>query len=208
MCYELDENDFEAIESARVDTGDPWKSKYVKGLKKKVKAHYRAARGEVCCYCVCNTHGEHNYVLHIEHVLPQSHPHFSRYIFEPKNLSVACLRCNFEKGADISFLTSMDNAKARPFDSETYKFIHPNFDSYHDHLDYTVTIRNKKKLIKYSVVNQSEKGKYTYVYFKLHDLEVNSFNMAQGAEGDVELSTSIPDKIARKIEEITTFTSS
>ncbi|MDO8270431.1 MAG: HNH endonuclease [Gammaproteobacteria bacterium] len=204
MHYELDDFDLEAIDRAHRDGGDPWCSKHIERLKRRIKNHCRVELGEVCCYCVRNTFGEHNYVLHVEHVLPRSHADFSQYIFEPRNLSVSCFRCNAGiKKADISFLTRLEDAQRRPFESETYKFIHPNLDVYFDHLSYEATFRNASRYIKYFVVNRSTKGEFTYSYFKLDELETDSYSNGQGAAKNVALSTNIPADIVNEIERIT-----
>ena len=156
-----------------------WDAEELAPVKQKIKAHYRGLLGERCCYCCKNTHGEFKLVLDIEHVLPKAH--YLQFALSPFNLSLACKRCNMNvKGEDISFLNDPDVANNNPEAANNYKFIHPNFENYFDHLSFESIIRNDNKMIKYIVVNGSVKGKYTYEYFKLKELEVDTMNQAQG----------------------------
>ena len=75
-----------------------------------------------------------------------------------------------------------------------------NFDNYFDHLSYESTIKNEKKMIKYVVLNSSAKGQYTYEYFRLKELEVDTINNAQGIRVD---TIRFSDFLSREtIEEI------
>ncbi len=201
--YALTESDLEAIERALDVGGNLWVSDHITNLKKEIKKYYRKSLGDRCCYCARSTHGEHSYVLHVEHVLPQSHPEFSKYIFEPRNLSVSCVKCNFGKGAKVDFLRSLEEAIARPFESETYLFIHPLLDSYFDHINYESVVKNTIKIVAYTVINGSEKGAFTYRYFDLRELEINSLQAVQGGSQTVQLSELIPENIRSSINLLT-----
>lgn len=160
-------------------------------------------QGEQCCYCRKNFVGEFNMVLDIEHVLPQGNPLFKKFMFNLLNLSVACKRCNMNiKKDDISFISDFASLAIDPFLSKNYKLIHPNIDEYYFHMNYEVSIRNLETMIKYSINNDSEKGRFTYGYFKLNELEVDSFNKSQGAPGRTEISESIDQDIAMEIEQL------
>jgi uncharacterized protein (TIGR02646 family) len=199
----LTEADTNAIKLAMSEGGDIWNSSHLKPLKRKIKTYYRNMQGEQCCYCRKNSNGEFNMVLDIEHVLPKGRPEFKKFMFRIENLSVACKRCNMSvKNDDISFISGQADFSIQPFFSGNYKFIHPNVDNYFDHLSYDVTIRNAQKMIKYTAVNDSAKGQFTYDYFKLNELEVDSFSKAQGAQEMFNVSSSIDDDIAHEIEEL------
>ncbi|RZK10312.1 MAG: HNH endonuclease [Flavobacterium sp.] len=194
----FNESDLEAIQLEKSDILNIWESTHIKALKRKIKKHYRSAQNENCCYCRKNTVGEFNMVLDIEHILPKSL--FSGFMFEIKNLSISCKRCNMEiKKDDISFLIQSQSFLDDPFDAKHYKFIHPNSDTYYDHIDVEVSIKNENKMIKYTVLQGSPKGSFTYTYFKLHALEVDSFDRSQGSSGMPQISTSIDDDIANEI---------
>jgi hypothetical protein len=197
----FNQDDLMAIECAKNEGGRVWYSAHLSELKAKIKAYYRVSQGEQCCYCRKNTNGEFNMVLDIEHILPQSI--FSQFMFEINNLSVSCKRCNMMiKKNDISFIAEGANIVEIPFLSSNYKFIHPNLDQYFDHISYEVSIRNNETMIKYSVVMESEKGSYTYDYFKFHELEVDSFNRAQGIESNVAISDQIDSNLALEIDQL------
>jgi hypothetical protein len=58
---------------------------------------------------------------------------------------------------------------------------------------------NNNTLIKYDPL--SEKGKYTYGYFKLQELEVESLNKVQGIISEV-INDDIDPKIAEEINHL------
>jgi hypothetical protein len=53
---------------------------------------------------------------------------------------------------------------------------------------YAQRVGRKKRLLKYRVFNGSTKGAFTYEYFKLKNLELSSFDEAQGASERIEIS--------------------
>lgn len=201
--FNFDTDDIASIKLAINEGGKIWDSKHLDGLKKKIKAHYRTHQGEQCCYCRKNSHGEFNMVLDIEHILPKGRTQFRKFMFNIINLSVSCKRCNMlVKKDDISFITETADFENTPFDSANYKFIHPNVDKYFQHLIYEVSIKNDVTMIKYSVVASSYKGAFTYKYFKLNELEIDSFNRSQGLDENVEISNSIASDIALEVEQL------
>ncbi|WP_342245282.1 HNH endonuclease [Pseudomonas sp. OTU5201] len=195
--------DFDAIKLAIKEGGKIWESKHVSDVKRKIKDHYRAIQGEQCCYCRKNFKGEFNMVLDIEHVLPQGNSKFKKFMFTITNLSVACKRCNMlVKKDDISFISDTADFSKDPFLSDNYKLIHPNVDNYFHHLHYDASIRNLETMIKYTISGDSNKGHFTYNYFRLNELEVDSFNKSQGALGHVDISSAIDPDIALEIENL------
>ena len=172
-------------------------AKTLKIVKDKIKDFHIKTTNERCCYCGHNTHNVHRVILDIEHILPKSK--FPQYMFTTKNLSIACKRCNLTmKGTDVNFLTRDFNDK-HIFRSKYYKFIHPNLDNYDAHLLLDVRQLGKNIMIKYRVLNNSNKGSYTYNYFKLSALEKDSFDKAQGGSKRHEIKNP---KIKDLYEEI------
>jgi hypothetical protein len=165
-----------------------WSHARLEAVKRKIKDHHLERQEDCCCYCNRNFYGEFRMVIDIEHVIPKSE--YLPHIFTQKNLSVACKRCNMNiKKADLGFLTITINLLPnRLFKSKYYRFIHPNLDNYDSHLLLYSVQQGRKKLIKYEVVNESEKGEFTYEYFKLSRLELNSFDLAQDATERVEIN--------------------
>lgn len=189
------------IESAIKNGGNIWENPALDEFKAKVKSYYRNALGEQCCYCRKNTLGEFKMVLDIEHVLPKSK--FVNLMFTAYNLSVSCKRCNMNiKKEDVSFLTDVALVNQNPQNRDLYKFIHPNFDPYFSHLEYHTQTVNQQKIIKYKIVADSKKGQFTYDYFKLFELEVDSINEAQGVKQVDDLSNAIAPDIAKRIEKL------
>lgn len=157
-----------------------WKLNKLKPIKKKIKTKKRTDQQETCCYCQRDTAGEYTMVLDIEHILPKSLR--LKSMFTLKNLAVSCKRCNMEiKKANTDFLTvPINQLPKRVFKSHLYKFVHPNLDIPELHLKRRVVQEGRARITKYVFPNQSAKGRYTYEYFKLIDLEVDYANKAQG----------------------------
>ncbi|MCW3104219.1 MAG: hypothetical protein JWO09_2659 [Bacteroidetes bacterium] len=190
-----------AIETAIKAGGKIWDHEDLLEFKAKLKEYYRDQQGEQCCYCRKNSHGEFKMVLDIEHILPKSK--FKHYMFHTYNLSISCKRCNMSiKNEDVSFVTDMDVALKDGNNSNLYRFVHPNLDDYFSHLKYFTKTVNQQKIIKYKVVADSSKGKFTYDYFKLSELEIDTINVAQGVKKAEPLSDAINPAIAQRIEEL------
>lgn len=156
-------------------------------LKDKIKNFGLIKTENRCCYCGRNIHGEFRMVIDIEHVLPKSI--FPKQMFKGKNLSVSCKRCNVNiKKSKVDFLDEINASHTRtPLRSRNYKIIHPNLDKYDSHLLLIVGQVGRKVMLKYSVVNGSSKGAFTYNYFKLERLEKNNFDIAQGSRPRLEI---------------------
>lgn len=190
------------IEQAKNEGGDIWNNLILSAIKRRIKIHYRTDNFEQCCYCKRDLQDEFNMVIDIEHVLPKANPLFSEYMFDIENLNISCKRCNMNiKKNRIDFIVDLHTIKPNYQVSQKYFFIHPNFDFYFDHIDYESTIRNNKKLIKYNC--KSEKGKYTYTYFNLDRIEIDTLSMAQGVEIiKNELNPELPEDIKINLENL------
>lgn len=179
------------IQQAIADGGDIWNNDKVADIKVKIKKHYRDLYEiEACCYCRRDFRDEHNIVIDIEHVLPKSR--YAEFIFEMDNLNISCKRCNMKiKREKHDFVVNVATIRNNFKISQQYKFIHPNFDVYADNLDHLNITINNSKLVKFN--KKSLKGDYTYTYFKLDKIEINTFNAAQGivVRPDGEMITTI-----------------
>lgn len=160
-----------------------WGDKSLDGVKGRVKVFLRERQVELCCYCSRNTDDEFKMSLDIEHIIPKSV--LVSEMFELNNLAASCKRCNMRiKKEDVSFINKEIEAFKVGGDyylTDSYKFLHPNLDSWDGNLHYYVVQRNSKKIVYYDVVDGSEKGKYTKSYFRLADIQVNTFDEAQDA---------------------------
>lgn len=196
----INQNDVANIEAAIKDKGNIWENPKLDDFKRKIKDYYRSINNE-CCYCKKNFVGEFNMVIDIEHVLPKSK--FKDLMFAIYNLNIACKRCNMNiKRERTDFLVGANAVVLNTKDSSEYKIIHPNFDQYHEHIEYFSSADNQKKIIKYKVIAGSKKGQFTFDYFKLQDLEIDTINQAQGLGSKQEFSENIPVDIAQRLENI------
>lgn len=187
MNYTLDEH---KIIRKALQEENPWSSDYVKNVKCRIKNSHLSKDFPKCCYCLRDFTGEFRFDIDIEHILPKSI--YKNCIFDLKNLSVACKRCNMKlKKTDVKFLTKNllelhGKWTFRYFNSKYYKFIHPNLDKFCEHMDFINTRINDISFKKYIPKKLSKKGKYTYQYFKLDELESDTLTKIQGG--------SVPDK--------------
>ncbi|MDT0689251.1 HNH endonuclease [Salegentibacter sp. F188] len=196
-------DDRENIQRAIDEGGKVWDNKALLPLKDKIKTYYRTNGEEQCCYCKKNSHGEFKMVLDIEHILPKGNLNFKHLTFRLDNLNVACKRCNMNiKGQKIDFITSIQDVTGDYRNSNYYKIIHPNFDNYFDHIKYYSTIINDEKLIYYKVLNKSPKGQFTYKYFKLKELEIDSFNKSQGIKNLNFFPKKFTNRIQSRIDKL------
>lgn len=178
MTLDITKDDIENIKLA-IRAGEPiWENALLKDFKRKIKDYNRYLQSEQCCYCRRSLADEFNMVIDIEHVLPKSQ--FRDYMFETFNLSVSCKRCNMEiKREDVSFITDKTQLLADPKNTELYKFIHPNLDTYSSHINYISVTKDTRTIIKYVAIDNSAKAKFTYEYFSLEEIERAALNQAQ-----------------------------
>lgn len=158
-----------------------WEAPCVKPVKSRLKAHRLREQMGVCCYCQQWIQGQHSMTLDIEHILPKSI--FKHCIFDLKNLAVSCRRCNFYKGDKLDFLHGdllviPKRDKSHLFKSSHYKFAHPNLSGIYEHLVIRKGQEGPVVIIHYRKL--TEVGEFTFAYFRLKELEVNSMNEAQG----------------------------
>lgn len=173
----FDEADWVLIDAAIAKGGDIWNDETLAGIKQRIKAHYRLEDGGHCCYCRRRFQGEFKMDIDIEHVLPKSK--FVDFIFQLFNLNISCKRCNmWIKKERTDFLLDAATIAQNCQQSDQYQLIHPNFDKYFEHMDHDVLIRNEVEMVKFTP--KKPKGTYTYDFFKLNELEVDTLNKAQG----------------------------
>ena len=76
-----------------------------------VKAFVRARAGGRCEYCHIRSVSLPHLVFHVEHVVPRQHLGTD----ELMNLALACDRCNFHKGTNLSAIDPISNQVVRVF---------------------------------------------------------------------------------------------
>lgn len=134
--------------SKRKKNSTYWDSEEVAALKKEIKDYYKKKQNYTCSYCNQRIKVRHNASWDTEHVVPRkTHPQF---MFEPKNLCIACKDCNTEKG-DVNVLKNKSR-KTYPEKSSDFLIIHPHFDKYRDHI--WILLEN-------IYIAKTKKGRYT-----------------------------------------------
>lgn len=179
-------HDEQAAVNAALLTANPWawspggaQGALLAAVKVKIRDYHLQRHGQSCCYCRRSLEGEFNFVIDREHVLPKSSPAYRLLSYTIWNLGAACKRCNMQyKGVKIDFVVSPN--LAAEFENEAnYRFVHPNFDLYEEHLDRCAVEKGTTRIVKYTIAEGSAKGAYTYDYFNLRGLEIGSFDALQ-----------------------------
>lgn len=177
-----------------------WNHTTLQDVKSKIKQHYLDHPDfSRCCYCQKSFEGEFLMSIDIEHILPKGA--YWDFRFTPLNLNVACKRCNMKiKRTNVDFIVDQTTIVANIGRSDSYYFVHPNLDVYRDH----ILIKSKRSgeyfINKYKIKTES-KGRYTYDYFKLKELEINSIREAQGINKLKTLASNISINIRTRLQE-------
>lgn len=204
MALVFDAIDKTDISNAIAAGGRIWYNPILDRLKRKIKDSFMNNDVAKCCYCSRLFVGEFNMVVDIEHVLPQGQIPFDSERFAVTNLNIACKRCNMEiKKGDTSFIVSIPKMGKSYYQSNHYKFVHPNLDIYTDH----ITLKNIRWgdaiFVKY-ILRNKDKALYTYEYFRLKELEVDTINKAQGTKTTSTLSLNIREELRNAILKLLT----
>lgn len=178
----------QAAVDAAMETADPWDwapadnatKAAIASAKARILTYHFDRHGGNCCYCRTNLHGAGPFMTDREHILPKGQALFKPLSYTIWNLAAACKRCNMQfKGRGHAFV--VDAADPATFQSsDNYRFVHPNFDFWDDHLGRYTAQAGTKNLVIYARVAGSAKGDYTYEFFALHRLQVDSFDEGQG----------------------------
>ncbi|WP_418114365.1 HNH endonuclease domain-containing protein [Vibrio scophthalmi] len=115
-------------------SGDDWAAAEFNDIKSTIKTHYKIEQNYKCPYCAVTYPVGHGMAWDIEHIVPREKK--SQFMFEPRNLCVACKDCN---GAKSSKEVLVNPNRVRfPNASQDYKIIHPHFDVYQEHINAVV----------------------------------------------------------------------
>lgn len=200
-------------ESAAIDfaltQGNPWDEtcaelKHVKmallSAKKKIRDFHLQRQSNTCCYCRTNLYQGGSFMVDREHIVPKGK--FKPLAYTIGNLSVCCKRCNMEfKGEDVDFLLDKDNIEANHANGSQYYFIHPNYDCWDSYLERKSGQVNTAIIVKYKFIERHPKAIYTYDFFKLQQLEVDSFDEAQRRPGLTEKQKDTLRRLKELLEE-------
>ncbi|SHO23891.1 Putative uncharacterized protein [Moritella viscosa] len=111
--------------------GNAWSNEEFVDIKTKIKNHYKVAQNYTCPYCKVIYPITHGMVWDIEHIIAKDKK--PQFMFEPKNLCVACKDCN---GAKTSKEVLVNKNRATfPVRGSDYKIVHPHFDQYEQHIN-------------------------------------------------------------------------
>ncbi|MFT5760506.1 MAG: hypothetical protein ACI9LM_005293 [Alteromonadaceae bacterium] len=106
----------------------------LEALRKHIRDHYRTQQHGKCAYCKKDISVTSALNCHVEHIAPKSK--HEKFIFDPKNLCIACADCNVIK-KEQDTISPLKNGKKRtryPSSANAFKIIHPHFDNWDDHL--------------------------------------------------------------------------
>ena len=157
----------------------PWDQRCVDSVKRDLKTLHLARQKECCCYCREPFLGRHQIQVDREHILPKSK--FGALTFEPSNISVACKRCNMGiKGQRTDFVVDEGTILSSHQDPKRYLIVHPNFEVVEEHIVRFSRQCGTSLVLRFSIVDGSEKGCYMYEFFRLRDFEESCMDKAQG----------------------------
>lgn len=153
-----------------------WDNPKTKPLRDYIKEYLQTLQDGFCCYCQDYIKNDHLMTIDIEHILPKAKEDFYLFILEIENLALSCRRCNFPpyKGQKTDFLTSL-NFGANWKDPSLYKFIHPRFENFEDHIQKNQNQKGTQIAIYYEWDADDSKAKYHFEYFKLNEIECDAF---------------------------------
>ena len=107
-----------------------WGEERLNALRQHIKRHYIDQQAFRCCYCRQLMYAEHGRPWDVEHVIAMSLK--PQFMFEPRNLAVACIECNQEKRAKP---VTDGKRVGLPSAAASYKIVHPHFDLWEDHIE-------------------------------------------------------------------------
>jgi uncharacterized protein (TIGR02646 family) len=136
----FDEDDISLISEIKYREGfdsKSWGIDELAPLRSRIRQYYRDVQNGVCPYCQERIATRSAGNAQVEHIIPKiEHINF---MFEPKNLCVSCGDCNEYKSKNS--VTKNDftvcnnhNPQRYPISKNTFKIVHPHFDTYEEHL--------------------------------------------------------------------------
>ncbi|MCW0322562.1 HNH endonuclease [Pantoea dispersa] len=171
-------------------------------LKKIIKIFLTKQQQAYCYYCGRSFYlfGEnpkmYGRYIHIDHILPKnaSHGHYGRFVFEPKNLILACAICN---GIDYKGTKDFCATPTIDYDHMSFSIVHPYFDDISLHFrieDDGRAIKINEDISKAELMEEVFRINSTYmIEGRLQNLQFIRQNLSQNEEDEISLITnSIP----------------
>lgn len=103
---------------------------YRNEIKNSIKTQLKLLQGNECAFCGLDLGSR---VIHTEHIAPKGSGLHPEFMFEPKNLILACSLCN---GFDKKHTFDTVVTSAPIYSDCQFNIIHPYFDNPEDHLEY------------------------------------------------------------------------
>ncbi|EKN3715194.1 TPA: HNH endonuclease [Yersinia enterocolitica] len=104
-------------------------------LKKKIKEYLKTSQNNHCYYCGISFSffKDKDRNIHVDHILPKNakHGRYNQYVFEPRNLVLACPICN---GVDIKGTLDFAENQSSQYINIRLSIVHPYFEDITEHL--------------------------------------------------------------------------
>ena len=86
-----------------------------------------------CCYCKVQQPDDNKLIWDLEHII--SKKKYKQYRFDPRNLAIACKRCNGKKDEEEVLIDRLIGTQGDlPYRSDEYIIPHPYLDNYDNHV--------------------------------------------------------------------------
>lgn len=126
-----EEDVISACQSSGCTPKERWEMNDFEPIKHRIKSHYISALGRRCSYCNRRIDIVDHDIWDLDHVFAKSL--YPQWMFEPKNLVVACKPCNRAKGEkDVRRGSARVNFPNR---SDSFRIVNPHFDRFEDHIN-------------------------------------------------------------------------
>jgi len=97
-------------------------------FKNNLRRHLRIEQKMCCAYCRMPILFDHKSSRHIEHIIPKDLN--TKFMFEPRNLVIACSQCNSTKKDKEVFGPTSKDLNHYPINSDDFIIFHPIYDKY------------------------------------------------------------------------------
>ncbi|NWB74772.1 HNH endonuclease [Pseudomonas sp. G5001] len=112
-----------------------WGDDDLEEIRREVRDFYRKEQRLNCAYCLNPVTARSAQGAHVEHIVSKSN--YPQFMFEPKNLCVACPDCNEYKSQREAFADAAMKKNPRrkyPTNIDQYRIYHPHFDDYENNI--------------------------------------------------------------------------